>query len=139
MGKCRCVYGEMMSLPLSRRITTPPFPPKTPVNVSLSSHVPLPSLLSTPSLWSCAPPLPLSVVMCPSPPSSPAITIKNCACGLALHYVACQEATASFKSKDPPPPGSLRPALLDKLYKMDELLLQSKAKIKTYSVGVSPS
>ena len=74
------------------------------------------------------------------PSSSPVLSIKTCACGLALHYLSCEEAVASFKTKDQaPPPGSLRQVFVDKLFKMDEVYLQSKASIVTYSVGVDPS
>eukprot|EP00731_Ephydatia_muelleri_P003721 Em0001g3721a len=70
----------------------------------------------------------------------PVLSIKTCACGLALHYLSCEEAVASFKTKDQtPPPGSLRQVFVDKLFKMDEVYLQSKASIVTYSVGVDPS
>ena len=75
-----------------------------------------------------------------SRPSSPVISMKTCTYGLALHYLSCEEAVASFKCKDQaPPPGSLRQVFVDKLFKMDEVYLQSKAKITTYSMGVDPS
>ena len=72
--------------------------------------------------------------------TGPVISMKTCTYGLALHYLSCEEAVASFKCKDQaPPPGSLRQVFVDKLFKMDEVYLQSKAKITTYSMGVDPS
>ena len=73
--------------------------------------------------WSLSPP-PHSAPIFPLP----VLSIKTCACGLALHYLSCEEAVASFKTKDQAlPPGSLRQVFVDKLYKMDEVYLQSKA------------